>query len=760
MKLQRLLVLALIVVASAGLALLAEEGGGLTGVNQLRFRTLDWRQNTTMESRQPGMQEPDTTEGAHRPGREPRESDVTIVFFDGLAIEEAPWEQPFPRSHIAKVIDAVSTAGARTIGLDVWLAEREPELNALDQGDDRLRDAIQRAGNVILVGPVEQTDSGPRLGLPDDYFLSVAAGVGAAELPTAFESVRDGALAFRSGFGLRPTFALAVYAHAKGIDVDSLLAQPIRTRPFGRISLPGLPTNEGWVPEDWWDEGMSATEVLIPFPIRFIGPPSSANADDPVGAFPAVGSSLIDFTTAFVPELFQDKIVLIGSGFHDSDKFRTFFFNKAPPPEWSNGSDKVYGYMFGVEIHANAVQNMMDEEYVRSFSAGTELLLLLLMALITGGVAFWKGAGWGGAATVLSIGGLFVVSFWVWAGEVYLWPGMTLATLDARFLWLPFVTPSLSGILSYVGSVAYVSVVEGKEKRFIKSAFGKYVSPEVVAEIAERPEALQLGGQKRPLTLLFSDLAGFTTLSERMDPQDLLAHLNEYLSDMTQIVMDEKGTLDKYIGDAIMAFWNAPKDLPDHATRGLRTAVIMQRRMDALNAKWREADPDHEDLVVRIGLNTGTVVVGNVGGAERFDYSAIGDAVNLAARLEPANKSYDTLVMASQFTMDAADASAFRYRELDLIAVKGKEEPVKVYEILELAGTPLPPQREESVGHYALGLAAYKNRDWAGARDHFQAAVDADPKDGPSRVYLGRATEYVTSPPPPDWDFVVRRTSK
>ncbi len=747
MKVQRLLALTLVVVASVGIALLAEWAGGLTGLRELEYKVLDWRQTTTAESFQEGMGE--------------RDAQITIVFFDEFSVTDSvmgwAWEQPFPRAHIASVIDAVAAAGAKTIGLDVYLELLYPKLNELDRGDELLRDAIQRAGNVVLVGPVEQTDSGPRLGQPHPYFAEVAAGVGAAELPTAFETVREATLAVRSGIGLEPSFALALYAHAKGFDVDSLLLQ---TRRWGRIALPGLSTSLGQVPENWWEEGTASSSVVIPFPIRFVGPPSSADAEDAAGAFPASPSSTVDVTAMLMPELFQGKIVLIGSGFHDSDKFRTPYFDHTPPAGWATeGDERPYGYMYGVEIHANALQNMLDEEYVQPLSGIWEVLLLLFLAALTGGIAFWKGAAEGGAATLLAFGGLLVAAFWLWAGRAY-GPGGTYFALGPGFVWLPVAVPALAAVFSYVGSVAYVSVVEGREKRFIKSAFGKYVSPEVVAEIADNPHALQLGGQKRPLSLLFSDLAGFTTLSERLDPQDLLAQLNEYLSVMTQIVMDEKGTLDKYIGDAIMAFWNAPKELPDHATRALRTAVLMQRKMGDLNAKWRQGNPGHQDLVVRIGINTGTVVVGNVGGEDRFDYSAIGDPVNLAARLEPANKTYDTLVMASQFTLDAADASAFRFRELDLIAVKGKIEPVKVYELLEMAGVELPAHREEAIRHYEAGLQAYKQRDWEAAARLFRAALDADPDDGPAAVYLERATEYVTAPPPPDWDFVVRRTQK
>jgi adenylate cyclase len=415
--------------------------------------------------------------------------------------------------------------------------------------------------------------------------------------------------------------------------------------------------------------------------------------------------------------------------------------------------------MYGVEIHANTLQNMLDGEYVRPTGVAGELFLLLLTAAAAGGLTFRSGAGCGAAAALAAALATIAYAWWAWAGVVYV-PGGELLALGERFRWIPVGAPIVSGMLAYVGSVAYVAVVEGRDKRRIKGAFAKYVSPDVVDEIAEDPAALRLGGQKRPLTILFSDLSGFTTLAENMDPEDLVTLLNEYLDDMTQVVLDEGGTLDKYIGDAVMAFWNAPKAYPDHAERAMRAAVTMQRHMAALNRRWKGSSAAEDGLQVRIGIHTGEVVVGNLGGEGRFAYSAIGDAVNLAARLEPANKSYDTLSMVSQATLEAGDAAKVRVRELDYIAVKGKEEPVVVYELLEMAGVGLPAGKEEALRRYEEGMAQYKRHQWAAAKAHFRAALEVCPDDGPSRVYLERCDAHIASPPPPDWDFVVRRQEK
>jgi len=745
----RALALAVIVAASVVLAVAFDAAGGATGVQQFEDFTLDLRQQTTPESFQAGVGE--------------RESDIALVLFDELTVMDPDmgwaWISPFPRAHLAELIDALSASGAKTIGVDVFLDRLFPGLNEIDGGDDLLRDAIERAGNVILVTPVQQTDEGPVASPPHPFFAEVAAGVGSAELPSSFETFRDGTLAVRSGQELEASFALAMYAHFHDLDGDSLLRE---ARGTGRMTLPGLPDAFGAVPADWFGgEGTSGSSI-IPFRIRYVGPPSNVDAEGPPGTFQASASGTTPDIARFLPDLFKGKVVLLGTGFHGEDRFRTPFYSYthlASGEEGTAGVTEPYGWMYGVEIHANALQNMLDGEYVKPMGTLPRLLFLLIVGLIAGGTAFWKGAGWGGAAFVTALLGTGLYAWWAWAGVVYL-PGAELFSLGERFTWVPVGAPFLSGLFAYGGSVAYVAVVEEREKRFIKGAFGKYVSPEVVNRISQDPAALKLGGQSRPLSILFSDLRGFTEMSERMKPEELLTLLNEYLDNMTAIVLEEQGTLDKYIGDAIMAFWNAPEDVPDHADRAMRTAIVMQRHMEQLNRRWSVERPDHETMEVRIGVHTGEVVVGNVGGSARFDYSAIGDAVNLAARLEPANKTYDTLTMVSQVTLETGDPSRYRVRELDYIAVKGKEEPVKVYELLELTGVELPDDKEAALLEYERAMAAYKNHEWARAKEHFKAAVAACPDDGPSALYAERCDAHIASPPPPDWDFVVHRTEK
>jgi len=731
--------------------------GGLTGLGNLEILAQDFRQRGSIETRS---------------GEEDRPTDVVLVFFDPESVAEWPYREPFPRAVLADLVEAMTDAGAAAVGIDVFLADTFPELNAIDNGDARLRAAIERAGNVVIVSGTEFDDGEPRLADPHPYFTDAGASVASADVPDAFERLNDVGLVTRDGDALAPGFALALWATAGGLDVDSLMAA---TQERGFVDLPGIPRSVASLPDAWIDGTARVDDAILPLPIDFVGPPShlSAAGEGVEPTFPSFSASVVPTLALFTPEFFAGKIVLMGTSDHFYDRFRTPLSGYrdsgaeaavgvsaegagdgmagsagAMPTQVEAGAGEdraAYQWMYGVEIHANALQNILDGEYLIPVDRDATIGIMAVVALAIVGVVFWVGTGWGGFAAILIGVGVVGLAFWVWVDNAVM---------------LPLVAPLFAGGVSYVGSSAWVAIVEGREKRFIQGAFGKYVSPDVVASISDNPDALQLGGQKRMLSILFSDLSGFTTLSERMDPQDLLAHLNEYLTEMTQVVMDEEGTLDKYIGDAIMAFWNAPADVPNHAERALRTAVLMQRKMDELNARWAEREDGGEALLVRIGVNTGEVVVGNVGGENRFDYSAIGDSVNLAARLEPANKSYDTLNMCSEFTLEHLDRDAFRLRELDLIAVKGKERPVRVFEVVELAGVDLGEAKEACLAAFDAGLAKYQAHDWAGAAAEFERAAKALPTDGPSRVYLERSRENEADPPPADWDFVVRRTVK
>jgi class 3 adenylate cyclase/CHASE2 domain-containing sensor protein len=743
MKLRRLISFVVIVASSTGATLLAEKYGSVTGVESAEQAFLGLRQTAAAES---------------RVGDAGGSSDVVLVLFDSMSVAEWPYQSPFPRPFLAELIDALSDAGVRTIGLDVFLDRTYPGLNAMDQGDDLLRAAIERAGNVVLVSRVVTTPGGPVLERPDPFFADVAAEIAAAELPTPFETVQDGVLAVRSGGRLEPSIALALWAQARGVDVDSLLAAAKQT---GRVELPGLPAAYADLPEGFLTTWRAGQGYALTFPLRFIGPPSVAEMQEGrANTFETFSGGLAAVTASFLPDAFKDRVVMLGTGFHDSDKFRTPYYLQSPEVPEGSPAAPTYAWMYGVEVHANALQNMLDGAYIRPIPTWAKVMMLLLLAAIAAAVPFKSEAGTGALGAIFLALGVTGASFWAYAGQVFLPGGRVLMQLGAPYLVVPITVSIVVIVFSYLGSIAYVSVVEGRDKRFIKSAFGKYVSPAVVDEIADHPEALKLGGAKFELSILFSDLAGFTDLSEKLDPQELITLINEYLSEMTDLVMVEQGTLDKYIGDAIMAFWNAPRPAVDHADRALRCAILMQRKMNELNARWRQLDPTAEPLSVRIGINTGTVVVGNVGGKDRFDYSALGDAVNLAARLEPANKTYETLVMAAENTMRAANRAAYRYRELDLLAVKGKLQPVTVYEIVEMADAPLPEHREECLRHYDSGLVAYKRRDWELAMTYFEAALAADPQDGPTALYLERCRENIAHPPPADWDFVVRRTTK
>lgn len=656
---------------------------------------------------------------------------IALVLFDTLTVQEWPYLVPFPRAPLAELVRTAAANGAAVIGLDVYLDRQYPQLSAADDGDARLRDAIRDAGNVVLVAPTVQTGTVRRLVPPDPYFADVAAAVATADLPTAYETVRDVALLTMTEDGPVPGFALAVHAIMQGIDLDSLMADVARS---GRLDVAGLPSAYRQV---------TANEALI-MPILYGGPPSRTDRQE--GAFRAYSAFGVQTVGAFTDFAVNDAFeswmrgsaVLLGSGFHDSERFRTPFY------DYVFGDGEYAGWTYGVEVHANALQNLLERKYMRPFGTAVALLLLFAMALTAVGVTFRQGAKWGAAAVVMFV----VLTGWI-AIEAFTRAGTV----------IPLIGTALAGVLGYTGAVAYVSIVEGREKRLIRGAFSKYVPPGVVDDLVADPSRLKLGGEKRTISILFSDIAGFTSMSEVLEPEALVSILNEYLDEMSDIVFDEMGTLDKYIGDAIMALWGAPSSMPDHALRSCRAALRMQQRLTELNSEWEQQGATWPALHIRIGVNTGAPVVGNIGGARRFDYTALGDAVNLAARLEPACKMYGVNIIIAEPTRAGA-GDAVVVRELDMLAVYGKAEPVRVYELVGLSTDPIAAERVEVLQHYESGLAAYRSSDFEMARQYFGAALELAPADGPSKLYMKRSEEYITNPPPADWDFVERRQVK
>jgi adenylate cyclase len=329
----------------------------------------------------------------------------------------------------------------------------------------------------------------------------------------------------------------------------------------------------------------------------------------------------------------------------------------------------------GVEVHATILDNFLANDFIREMPMRRSVLIMISLALVAGVVARLSGRAW---HSVVAFAVLLPLPW----GLGLLFYDLSLLRWDFS-CWWPVVPHTLAVGLSLLGAVLVNYATEGRQKAFIKSAFKHYLSPAVIDQIVQNPDQLKLGGERRELSILFSDLQGFSTISENMEPQDLTRLLNDYLSDMTDIILEEGGTLDKYEGDAIIAFWNAPLTQPDHAARACRAALRCQRKLAARRDEFKARTG--VELHMRIGVHTGVVVVGNMGSRERFDYTVLGDAANLAARLEGANKAFGTFTMISEPAWEQA-GDAVTGREIGLVRVVGRKSPVRVFEAAAMEG--------------------------------------------------------------------------
>jgi len=320
--------------------------------------------------------------------------------------------------------------------------------------------------------------------------------------------------------------------------------------------------------------------------------------------------------------------------------------------------------------------------------------------------------------------------------------------------WVELFRPAFGLVVGYTSAMVYRYMTEEKQKRVIKGAFQQYVSPAVVDEMLDDPDKLQLGGERRELTILFADIQGFTGFSEKLEPEELTNFLNKFLTIMTNRIFEFQGTVDKYIGDAIMAIFGAPLPFDDHAVKALDSALGMHDELDNIRAEWGDFLPEKFDL--KLGLNTGPVVVGNMGSDVRFDYTVLGDNVNLAARLEALTRQYGVSLLISESTRKAI-GDQFLVRELDGVRVKGKEKPVVIFEVMARKGSPDDTERNQLLAErFAEALRLYRMQKWDEALDIFTALED----DPVSQIFAERCSHLKSEPPGDDWDGVWIMTTK
>ncbi len=620
--------------------------------------------------------------------------DIAVVAIDEASIDHlGRW--PWPREYQGRVIDRLSRAGAKAVAFDILFTE--PDVQN-PKSDASLAEAAARAGNVVSAffyrGGMDFHLIGhdPLFPLPE---LAKGSYLGFVNFNPDPDGVcRRGHLYSIHDDSVYPSLPVAALAMSQGKSFKDLLP-----------SLPVVVDKDPLVAHN---------EMLINYA------PQRENSGYPLYSFADVLSGKIP------DEVFRNKIVLVGG------TAAALFDVKAVP------YSPIY---YGVLIHANVIDNLLTGRYLRTPPGFVAVLLILGLGLILGLLMPRLGP-WPQFVTLIATTALI--------GGVSMW------MFSARCVVLPMVAPLLTAFGCYGGTTFYRLLVEEREKRKIKGSFRQYLSPKIIDVITKDPTKLRLGGEEREVSVLFLDIAGFTTMSEALKPTQLVEVMNLCLTEFSRIILKHDGLINKYIGDCIMAFWNAPADQPGHAAMATKAALEAIAVLPDINRRLQEKGLPRIDC--RVGVNTGTVVVGNMGSLERFDYTVMGDPVNLASRLEGANKQYHTRIMISDTTYDQAAADV-EVRDLDLIRVKGKKEPRKVYEVLCLKGR-LTEEMAEGRKIYDEALALYRQKRFVEAIARFETVHDYLPNDHVTNVYLERARAFQAAPPPETWDGVYELTSK
>lgn len=681
-------------------------------------------------------------------------ADVVIVEIDQESLTQFPPpynRMPLSRSLYAKLIKNLKEIGVRAIGIDVIMSN--PDTTPKD--DSLFIDAIQSYGKVVLAGKIDESrdlliekigfEVTDTLGKKKFYnyeniFFTVDSSLGIVQPPPDFDYVFRRYIPFRVtgitdsrvpsfGFAIvNKVLALKNFESAKSVDGYFKLGDrniPKFDRTSVLINFYGPSRTFNYVKMlDIIDDSEFKTKDEIEY-------------KDEINVWEEYLSD---------PELrkkIENKIVLIGSTMpEDRDLL---------PISFAEGKRKGDNQIYGVEFHANIIQNILWNDYLYVQSKEMEIFIIILLTIlifIATSVIRKVKIRIGILTEIINLLAVVFIVYVIYLLSIYLFINNKLV--------IAVVSPSLAIVLGYLSSTAYHFIKERQQNVMITGMFSQYVSKSIVNELLANPDKLKLGGEKKTLTVLFSDIAGFTTFAEKKEPEELVSFINEFLNEMTEIILRNGGTLDKYLGDAVMAFWGAPVEVDDHAYKACLTALQMQDKLAELRDKWSKAG---EPLIhIRIGINSGEVIVGNIGGVKRFDYTVLGDDVNLASRLEGANKEYGTNIMISDSAYQFVEEKVL-VRELDVIRVKGKSQPTKVYELISLSGDPKAIDAIYQMHEYFQGLELYRYKSFEAAMDYFKRCSEKL-GDYPSKVYLNRCQYYLQNPPADDWDGVFEFKTK
>ncbi|MFH5832962.1 CHASE2 domain-containing protein [Halalkalibaculum sp. DA384] len=673
------------------------------------------------------------------------DSNIVLVAISQQADEEIPYKYPWPTRLYGKLVENLNKAGARVIGIDVIF----DKISSKSKNDSLFAEQLRKHENVVLAGDYKiQTDSrGAGSGSTVQSMLEPNpilrnANPNPYGLVTVFRDADDAVrryLLSRTYRGERHlSFALEVLKQYH--DWDSVEIHETRDRfRFGHYRIPKYSPNtmtinyvgaRGAFPQYSFESVIDDSTILL-------------NSEDPEFQFNSFSDP--DFGL-LANKVFKDKIVLVGATMEELHDFHATPFAES-------------GNRPGYETHANALQTILGGNYIRHAKQWVNLLLLLFFASVIVVATRYLGAFWG---------------FLFFLFQVLFITGLTLVEFLNFSYVIEYTGPVIATLVGCITTTSYDYLKEQREKQRIRGMFSSYVSPTLVEQMIESGQEPQLGGDEVYITAFFSDIQSFSAFSEKLEPHQLVELINEYLSAMTDIITDQGGTLDKYIGDAIVAFFGAPVPEEDHAYRACVSSQLMQLRLTELREKWKSEGDKWPEIVHhmrnRIGLNTGTMLTGNMGSTRRFNYTMMGDNVNLAARCESGAKSYGVYTMVTGETRKEAlkhgDRCHFRY--LDRIVVVGRSQPVNVYEITGLKDH-LPQSTFDCVELFERGTEAYLQQNWDRAISLFKQSAELEPyqpdedpyiKTNPSLVYLERCRNMAEHPPGDSWDGVYVMESK